>query len=133
MEEVGYWHILYAASVPSLRRSQLEKYALIAQSQTIQEPLKLWLTRIVKTGISREHEQATRLVPPPDDVLTHDGLHDGVETSLGRVQVARHLSLLDLGGEGGSVRGKTHVMFEPVGRGTALTGLLEISKKDQIE
>lgn len=38
----------------------------------------------------------TDLVAPPDLVLADDGLHNGVEAALRRVQVARHLSALHL-------------------------------------
>ena len=38
----------------------------------------------------------SHLVPPSDLVLADDGLHDGVEAALGRVQVAGHLRPLHL-------------------------------------
>ena len=45
----------------------------------------------MESGVCGEDEKPPGLVPPADDVLARDGLHDGVEAALGRVQVTRHL------------------------------------------
>lgn len=81
-------------------------------------------TCIVESCVRGEHEESSCLVPPPDHVLAHDGLHDGVEAALRRVEVTRHLGPLHLHGEGGGVGGQPHVVLETVGGRAAVTGFL---------
>ena len=53
----------------------------------------------MKAGIRAEYQQPPGLVSPPDDVLAHDCLHDGVEATLWGVQITRNLGPLHLMGK----------------------------------
>lgn len=45
----------------------------------------------MEAGVGGEDEELPGVLSPSDHVLADHGLHDGVEASLGRVQVAGHV------------------------------------------
>ena len=50
-------------------------------------------TCIVEPCVRGEDEESPGLVPPSDDVLAGDGLHDSVKPALGGVKVTGHLEI----------------------------------------
>ena len=50
----------------------------------------------MELGVSGEQEESLGLVFPPDDFLSHGGLHNRVGPALGGVKVTEELGLVDL-------------------------------------
>lgn len=47
----------------------------------------------MESCVSWEHEKSPSLVAPTYLLLTYNGLHDGVETSFGGIQITRHVGV----------------------------------------
>ena len=56
----------------------------------------LSVSGVVEAGVSGEDQQSAGVAAPPDLLLTHDRLHDGVKAALRRVQVPGDLGLAHL-------------------------------------
>ena len=56
----------------------------------------LSVSGVVEAGVGGEDEQSAGVAPPPDLLLTHNRLHDGVKAALRRVQVTGDLGLAHL-------------------------------------
>uniref|UniRef100_A0A8W7PYL6 Uncharacterized protein n=1 Tax=Anopheles coluzzii TaxID=1518534 RepID=A0A8W7PYL6_ANOCL len=57
---------------------------------------ELAVAGIVEAGVGREQQQPAGLLPPADLLPAHDRLHDRVEATLRRVQIAGHVRALHL-------------------------------------
>uniref|UniRef100_A0A182UYV4 Uncharacterized protein n=1 Tax=Anopheles merus TaxID=30066 RepID=A0A182UYV4_ANOME len=57
---------------------------------------ELAVAGIVEAGVGREQQQSAGLLPPADLLPAHDRLHDCVEATLRRVQIAGHVRALHL-------------------------------------